>query len=231
MVPDKVTVDYNYANVLKDGLQQNGENKSIIYTGNESTNHFELVEDMEIGDRLVLKLKYTGESYAQADFTVNYYNQSGDLIKSSNNYNDYFQKDDTESIVFMLPKNSSGEVVPYSAYTISIEAWETSRYQSVKDKLIIGTPSQIIAEEYEEYYFTLPIENKGTAEIYDGELLLYFWKGDKVIGVRTERLDGIVGGETTNRKIWVGSYQVDGEYVVPDGVTVDYNYANILADH
>ena len=86
-------------------------------------------------------------------------------------------------------------------------------------------------EEYEEYYFTLPIENKGTAEIYDGELLLYFWKGDKVIGVRTERLDGIVGGETTNRKIWVGSYQVDGEYVIPDGVTVDYNYANILADH
>ena len=134
-------------------------------------------------------------------------------------------------MIFELPKNSSGEVVPYSAYTISIATWKENNYQSVKDKLIIGTPSEITVNEYEDYYVTLPIENKGTAEIYDGELLLYFWKGDKVIGVRTERLDGIVGGETTNRKIWVGSYQVDGEYVVPDGVTVDYNYANILADH
>ena len=232
VIPDGVTVDYNYANVPSKELKQNGEDKSIIYTNeySDSTNHFELVEDTEIGDKLVLKLKYTGEPYARAHVTVNYYNQSGDLIKSSYEFSSYFQKNDTESLLFGLPKNSSGEVVSYSAYTINIGTYEVTEYQSVKDKLIIGTPSKIIYNEDEDdwYYFTLPIENKGSAEISNGELIIYYWKGDKIIGVNTESLAGVVGGETTNRKIYADRYLVDGTYVIPDGVTVDYNYANVL---
>ena len=116
------------------------------------------------------------------------------------------------------------------AYTVNIGTYKVTNYQSVKDKLIIGTPSKIIYNEDEDdwYYFTLPIENKGSAEISNGELIIYYWKGDKIIGVNTESLAGVVGGETTNRKIYADRYLVDGTYVIPDGVTVDYNYANVL---
>ena len=208
-------------------------NGGIIYTNeyNEDTNHFEVVEDKEMADMLVIKMRYTGEPYVVSMTRINYYNQSGDLIKSSNNRTEYFEKDDTASLVFDLPENASGEVVPYSAYTLSVWTCKEDEYQSVKNKLTIGNPSQIIESEEKGTYFELPIENRGTAEIQRGELVLYYWKGDRVIGIRMVDLSGVVGGETTNREIWVGRYMVDGEYVVPDGVTVDYNYANILADH
>ena len=68
-------------------------------------------------------------------------------IKSSNNRTEYFEKDDTASLVFDLPENSSGEVVPYSAYTLNVWTCPEDEYQSVKNKLTIGNPSQIIESE------------------------------------------------------------------------------------
>ena len=139
---------------------------------------------------------------------------------------EYVQKGETVSINLSMPKNSKGEIIPYSAYTIGIRATKDTIYDSIKDKINIGTPSEI-RNEYGEYSCTIPIENVGTAEIQNGELLVYFWKGTECIGVQSVTLAGIVGGETTEKKVTLWNNQSD---IVPDYATVDLNYANIETD-
>lgn len=138
---------------------------------------------------------------------------------------------DTNSMVFDLPKNSKGEVVSYNAFTINMDVYQENWLTSVKDKLVVGVPSGFTAEWTNEsgageYKCTIPITNNGTAEIYRGNIVVYYWKGENVIGIDSKSLNGIVGKETTNLDVWWYANANNG-YVVPDGVTVDYNYSNI----
>ena len=179
----------------------------------------------------MVKLKYNGEKYAAVDASANYYNADGNLIKQAGTVMLDVDSGQTNTYIFDLPKTSKGEMLEYQAFTISLDAYGTSNL-SVRDKIEIGVPSEI-TKGYENetsgsYSATIPIKNNGTAEIRRGEMVVYFWEGETVVDVRTVNLRGIVGNETADEKVYYTWNSKNGEEKhIPDGITVDLNYAEI----
>ena len=216
-------------------MEVNGENASIIYVNEYATeyNNFELVNYQSVNDQLVMKLKYNGENYNFVRATVNYYNADGNLLKQSSDWM-YADAGATNTYIFSLPKTSTGQLLNYSAFTISIGSYpgNVNGLLSVKDNLEIGAPSSI-SKDYESdtcvrCSATIPVQNKGTAEIQDGEVVVYFWEGETLVDVYTVGLDGIVGSESTNRTaLYYWDSEQGKEKHTPDGITIDLNYAYI----
>ena len=235
VVPDKVTAEINYANIDKANDSYLGDSGVITYSYNydEEYKKFEVVSANSIANSLQLKLKYTGDKYVWANVTVNYYDHNGDLIKQATD-NNYVDTGRTTTYIMPLPMNSSGVVVDYRSFTIniSLDTQAYNRYTSVIDQLVIGTPTEITVEHDMPTYAicssTVTIQNTGKAEVQNGEMIVYFWKGEEIIGYETIYLRGIVGSETSTKRVsWYWDTYGGVEKVVPDGITVEINYANI----
>ena len=182
---------------------------------------------------LLVRLKYDGEKYAQSTAIVRYYDKDGDFIKNSS-YSSCHGKGDISTYVFDLPRNSMGEKLDYTTFKIAISA-SGANGTSYKDQLEIGESSSFVKEyEYENsesYYCTIPITNKGKTEVQSGDCVVILWRGDEPIAVNSLHLSGIAGNETVERRVywrWNRSEGVDqNTRVVPDGITIEYNYARI----
>ena len=148
---------------------------------------------------------------------------------------EFFRKGEENSILFNLPYNSKGDILGYSAYTINIGAEDESYFVSAKDNVIVGENIEL-KEEYswddggKEYYCRISVSNKGINEVKNGEVIVYYWKGEEIIGVERCYLYQIIGKDTTEiiSTFYSGK---SNNYIVPDGVTVDFNYANIRKEN
>ncbi len=236
--PNKVcTIKDGIAAVVK--VQVKSELDVIEYSDGTSAEYrkFSLVNYEEAGSHLLVRLKYTGENYANVAAKISYYNDDGNLIKTDSS-KAYQDKDDTSTYVFALPQSSTGQLVQYKTFKLEISAYETG-YIDAKENLEIGTPSAI-ETVYEEdtggkYATTFNIRNAGSAEILSGMCVVIFRKGTKALGIFALPISGIAGGETKSHEIYWGWSTPDEngnevEKIVPDSATIDFSYAYVDSD-
>ena len=234
VVPDQIIVECNNAYVATtQTTQETVDDHSIIYddTSNIDYNKFTYEDEEKIADKLIVKLKYSGDQYASVESRLNFYNASGELIKTDNRYGDFFQEGDTLGLLYNLPKDSSGNLISYSAYTIGISAHGADYYKSMKDNLSFGDASSatdiISTDDYSSCSFRIPITNNGNAEVTAVQLVAYYLKDGKVIDIRNESIYNIAGNGTSYEDIQYYTKGSKNSVVIPDQVKIKCNYAYI----
>ena len=224
IIPDSVTVDLNYAYVASTDIEKNTDDQSIKYEGtSEELQKFSLEGSDKENDTLVLRLKYNGEGYVEGNVAVNFYNEAGNLLKTDSD-SGYFTKDDTLTILAVMPKDSSGNLVSYNSYTVLVDAWDSTSYKiSLKDKITLGIPT-VVTDEGLSTTVTIPVTNAGTTEISGGDIIVRYYKDGSIIKVVRDGISEIPGNGTTNKIIVLLREDIDD---IPDSVSVELNDAYV----